>query len=128
MLVVLAVLALAIGMVASRRPGVSQGVQLQGRASQLAGTLRAARGQAIAGNRVVPVVVAPDGTRLMIGGVPDVSGSFPLRILRPDGVPMLGFLPDGSTTGGAIEVTAGEARLTVAVARRSGRVVVQHAP
>ena len=124
----LAVLALVFAMVALNRPGLNQGAQLHARASQLAEALRAARGQAIAGNRAVPVTVAPDGTRLQIAGMLSAPGAFALRVLRPDGGTTLAFLPDGSATGGAVEVSAGEARWIIDVARRSGRVQVQHAP
>ena len=133
-LVVLAVLGLATGLVLARGPARSAGLDARAAAVEVADMLRQARAQAIAGNRVVRVIVdssgrrvaAADGTMrgvsLSAGTVVNLAGA------TRDDLAAITFAPDGSSTGGQIDLTVSGRRARVAVSWLTGRVSVGDAP
>lgn len=124
MIVVLAVLGLTVGLVIAHGPLRSAGLDARSAASMLAGTLRAARSEAIADDR--PVGVAFDGPAGLVR-----VGTGPARPLgarlEPPGRPLV-FLPDGSSAGARIGVASGPVRKVVAVDWLTGRVAVSDGP
>lgn len=135
MLAVVAVLGLAVVLVTARGPARPRGIDLNASAAELAETLRAARAQAIAGNRAMQVLVdaethavqAANGTARRL---PDDLGIALFGLTGPVQAPRLviGFAPDGSSTGGAVELSTGARRIRVSAAWLSGRVSVADAP
>ncbi len=120
MLVVLAVLGLTAGLVLTRGPLRSAGLDARMAANQLAGVLRAARSQAIAVDR--PVAVTIDGA----AGTVQVGAGTPralAAVLVPPARPIV-FAPDGSAAGGRIGVASGPVRKQVAVDWLTGRVSI----
>ena len=124
MIVVLAILGLMVGLVLARGPLRSARLDARTAATLLAGTLRAARSQAIAEDR--PVSVAFDGPAGLVR-----VGTGPARplgaTLAAPARPLV-FLPDGSSAGMRIGIAAGTVRKTVAVDWLTGRVAVTDAP
>lgn len=138
MLVVLVVIGLAMGLVIARGPQRSATVELRGAAADVARTLRGARGQAIASDRSVLVAVDParhaigvDGgtarvlprqiSLVVAGGVTSVAKSGQ----RVGGIR---FAPDGSASGGTIELANPQQRIDVAVEWLTGRVSLRNVP
>ncbi len=134
MIVVLAVLGLVGGLVLARGPQRSAALEMRAAANAVAQTLRVARTQAIMSNRRVTVALDPRAATLRIGaGAP--------RSL-PAGVAMsvvttadlagaqagIAFLPDGSSSGGRVELAAGARRMQVGVEWLTGRVSVADGP
>ena len=92
-------------------------------ANQLAGTLRAARSEAIAADR--PVAVAINGA----AGTVQVGAAAPRAMgaaLSGPNQPIV-FLPDGSSRGAAVIVAAGTVRKRVSVDWLTGRVSIADA-
>lgn len=107
MIVVLAVLALVAGLIVLRGPQGSATLSMRAATSMVAGGLRVARSQAIARNRPVPLRFAADGAALQVGDGP--AQALPAGIRMVAGARTIVFRPDGSSSGGKIEL-AGEAR------------------
>lgn len=129
MIVVLAVLGLALALVASYGPPASGGLSLRGAASELAGGLREARAQAIAGGHPVGLTIdlAQHGWRVGQGPVTPLPEGIQVRVLTVVGeatgsVGRILFLPDGSSTGGRIELSGANRQMQVGVDWLSGRV------
>jgi general secretion pathway protein H len=130
--VVLAVLGLGLVLLAARGPPRSAALEVRAAAGELAQALRLARARAIARN-------APAGLTLDVARRSwRVDGS-PERVLPPafalsvraaatealgDRVGAIRFAPDGSSTGGWIEVSDGQRRVQVGVDWLSGRVTL----
>ena len=122
MLVVLVILGLVAGLVLTRGPMRSAGLSAERMAANLlAGTLRAARSEAIAQDR--PVLVAINGP----GGLVQIGTAAPKAligaVLAPPARPIV-FQPDGSSAGGQIGVAAGTVRKIVVVDWLTGRVSI----
>jgi len=127
MLVVLTILGLVGAVVLTRGPSHSAAVDMRSASTTVAGALRLARSRAIATNR-------PTLVRFDTGHATLQVGADPARIL-PAGIAMavvtaqeqgsaIRFLPDGSSTGGRVEL-AGEGRTArVGVDWLTGRVIV----
>lgn len=123
MIVVLAILGLALSLVLMRGPMRSPRLDAQAAARDLAGTLRVARGRAIAENRPVTVAFADNLYR--------IDGSSVRRV--PYDVMLTGngairFAPDGSSSGGVVMVQAAASRIAVLVDWLTGRVQTQQQP
>lgn len=127
MLVVLAILGLAAGMVVFHRAGIPPSLAAQAWAGEVATALRQARGAAIASNRTVQVTLVADGQQMLIAGRPGPTGRFPLHIRRDDGVQAISFQPDGGASAAQLEVDGGATRWIVDVDWRTGRVRVSRA-
>ena len=131
-LAVLAILGLMAGLVATRGPQRSAAVDLRAAAAQVAGALRLARTQAIAGNNPVAVLLDPAAHALRVGAaaprrLPSGLLVSVISITEP-GRPAITFAPDGSSTGGRVELAAGARRMQVGVDWLTGRVSVADAP
>jgi len=129
-LAVLTVLGLALILITARGPAHSPGVDQRAAAAGIADALRLARSQAIAANRPRQVlfdaetrlVLTPDGAARHI---PDGLSLTLRQRAGPDVARLaIGFAPDGGSTGGAVEIAAGAARLRVTAAWLSGRISI----
>ena len=128
MLVVMALLGLAMTLVLPRLGSGGPAVQVRGAARDLAAAARAAQLDALTRNRVVDLTVDAagvhrDGRRLRefpTGLRLDLPGS-EARSLA------LRFYPDGSSSGGAVDLALGPRRYTVAVDWLTGTARVQEA-
>ncbi len=138
MLVVLVILGLVGGLVLARGPSRSAGLDMRLAGNAVSGALRLARTEAIARNAPVSVVFDTAAGTLRVGARPPRS--------LPPGVAMavaaaagaagaagaangvsgtqaaIGFLPDGSSTGGRVELAAGGRRVRISVEWLTGRV------
>ena len=131
MLVVLAILGLVGAVVLARGPGRSGAVDMRAASSGVAGALRLARTRAIATNR--PALVRFDAARgrFQVGG--DAVRSLPAGIAM-DVVTAaaqgaeIRFLPDGSSTGGRVDLVGEGRAAQVAVDWLTGRVSVGSGP
>jgi general secretion pathway protein H len=120
MIVVLAILGLALGLVISRGPMHSARLDAEAAARELTAALRVARGRAIAQDRPVAVALAANSYL--------VDGSAAHRV--PADVTLAGnaairFDPDGSSSGGTVVVQGAASRVTIAVDWLTGRVAAQ---
>ena len=123
MLVVLAVLGLMVGLVVARGPMRSAGLDARMAANQLAGTLRAARSEAIARDHSVTVAIDSAAGTVRVGAAaPRAMGAALSGLARP-----LVFQPDGSSAGAAVTVAAGRIRKRVTVDWLTGRVSIADA-
>jgi general secretion pathway protein H len=123
MIVVLVILGLALDLVLMRGPTHSARLDAQAAARDLAGTLRMARGRAIAENR--PVTVAFAGNLYRIDG--SMARGMPYDVTLT-GNAAISFAPDGSSSGGAVTVQAATSRIAVLVNWLTGRVQTQQQP
>ena len=133
MLVVLVVLGLAVGLVIGHGPHRSRTLEARVAAGEVARTLREARGQAIAGNRMVLVAVDPARHAMAMDGgkvrLLPASVSLAMRgEAEGRGVGGIRFAPDGSASGGRIELSDQGLRIDIAVNWLTGRVEVRDAP
>ena len=127
MMVVLAILGLVAGLVLARGPGHSAALDMRTAAATVATALRGARTQAIAANTPVPVGFDTAGSRLRVAGAAwrTLPRGIALAVTVAAGQGLtITFLPDGSSSGGRVEL-AGEGRAAqVGVDWLTGRVSV----
>ncbi len=128
MVIVLAVLGLLLGLVLTRGPMRSQRLEMDAAVRDIAGALRLARSTAIAENH--PVTLNVDGVRGSIqidnGQVRTLPNALSLRAVSESGgaVPGIRFAPDGSSSGGRIEVFAPGRQMQIRVNWLTGRVKI----
>lgn len=135
-LVVLAILGLALGIVAGRGPLRSANLDARGAADQVARALRLARSQAIAGNHDVAFTldVARKAFQVGEGAWQPLPSTLDLGIVEAtsrQNDPARGrivFAPDGGATGGRVRIATGPRAVAVAVDWLSGRVTVANDP
>jgi general secretion pathway protein H len=135
MIVVLVMLGLVVGVVLTRGPMRSRTLELRAAASELAAGLRIARAQAIKLDRPVTFLIDLARHSYSIDGAR--ARALPLRmalsIIAVSGDTLgrrlggITFEPDGSATGGRIEIADGDRRLQVGVDWLTGRVSVADA-
>jgi general secretion pathway protein H len=124
MLVVIIVLALMIGIVLAAKPAESPAASLESAVDRVAGTLRLARGEAIASDRQVLVKFDPVAQTVQVGtgpaarlaaGATMAAGPAyqPLRVI---------FAPDGTASGGPIVLAAGDLRREIDINWMTGEV------
>lgn len=131
-LVVLAVLALGLGLLAVRGPPRSSALEIRGAAGELAQALRLVRAQAIARNQPMGLTLdlARRSWRIDTGPERVLPPSFAVSIRAADGETLgsrlgsIRFGPDGSSTGGWIEISDGRRRMQIGVDWLSGRVTL----
>ncbi len=128
--IVLAVLGLIAGLIVYRGPPRSPLLDLRAAGGDVARILRLARSQAIMSNR--PVVVVFDMSRREFA----VGGSAPRALPAALGLSVIGgaaagarqvsirFAPDGSSSGGHIDLAEGERREQIGVDWLTGRVQI----
>ena len=129
-LAVLAVFALGLGLLALRGPARSERLTLQATADSLADGLRSARTLAIASNRAASVVI--DGALRQWSGpggvIHVIAPGIDVTLNRLGGAPMpsliIAFAPDGSSSGGSVNLAAGPRRAQISASWLSGRVRV----
>jgi general secretion pathway protein H len=117
MVVVLAVLGLVLGILGMQRPMRSARLELEGAARALTGALQLARSRAIAENRSVALTV-DHVSYAWDGGAPH---PLPERIVARDSA-TIAFAANGSSSGGAIALQAGDRVAMVTVEWLTGRV------
>ena len=121
MTIVLVILALVAGLVLTRAPQRGGAVDLRSASSLIAGSLRVARSRAIASNRTVPVRFDPARDTLQVGG--EVQRRLPPGIRIAAG-PTILFRPDGSSSGGTVELAGHSRGARIGVNWLTGRVAV----
>jgi general secretion pathway protein H len=120
MIVVLAVLALVLGLVITHGPVRSQRLELDGAARHVTGALRLARSRAIAEERTVVFALDAGGYRLDRDAPTTWSGN-----VSPRGDRLVVFTPDGGSSGARIVLDDGERAVAIGVDWLTGRVVVR---
>ncbi len=140
MIVVLAVLGMVGGLVLTRGPPRSAALEMRAAANAVAQSLRVARTRAIMSNQRVMVALDPRARTLRIGvgaprGLPAdiamaVITTADLASAQPGagGPAGIAFLPDGSSSGGRVELQAGTQHMQVGVDWLTGRVSVANGP
>ena len=135
MIIVIVVLGLALGMVVARGPMNSPRMEENAAVQRVAGALREARAAAIATDRPVGVAIDLTGHRVQVGARAPVALPPELRIAVVtvagetvgDRLAAIDFAPDGSSTGGRIELSAGQRRVSIGVDWLTGRVRIANA-
>jgi general secretion pathway protein H len=120
MIVVITVMGLISGLVLTRRPWHSAGLDLDATQRALTATLRLARSQAIVQDRNVTVMT--DAAGFTLDGAPRRPLP-PGEILTPG---LMVFTPDGEASGGTIVLASAGARIAVNVNWLTGRVTARN--
>jgi general secretion pathway protein H len=136
LIVVFAILGMALAMLISRTQGPSAGITLRAAANELAAGLRDTRAQAIVANR--PTELRLDLPRrtwqAANGPVHALPAAASVSLLTLAGQIQDGerggirFEPDGSSSGGRIELAQGNSRIDVGIDWLTGRISVGNAP
>lgn len=126
MLVVLVILGLALSIVAGFAPTGRGTLDLASGTDQLASALRLARSRAIARQQPVLFTVTADGRGYVLDGV--AKGLPPTVVAAMEGVPVIRFAPDGSSSGGAVRLATGNRMRQLRVEWLTGRVSVAAVP
>jgi len=132
MIVVVAIMGLVLAMVAARGPLGLHTLTARSAANELASGFRQARARAIADNRPVAVSIDLAGHRWRIGTdkPTELPRDLQIAVLTVAGQSAGGtaadirFLPDGSSTGGRVELKDGRRRMRIGVDWLNGRVSV----
>jgi general secretion pathway protein H len=134
-LVTLAILGVAMGLIIGRGPMNSRGLQTRAAAGAIAQSLRAARAQAIATDHDVSVAFDPEHHIFAADATPPVKLAkdlaieiLPPALTGPGRVRVIRFSPDGSATGGQVLLGEGHKRLGISVEWLTGKVTVADAP
>lgn len=126
MIVVLAVFGLMLGLVVSRGPVRSARLEMDAAARDIAGGLRLARALAISENRPVAfnIDVAHGSVRTEDGPARVLPAALAIRVSAERGgaVPAIRFAPDGSSSGGRIELIGHGRTIQIGVDWLTGRV------
>ena len=132
LIVTLTILGLALALIVGYKPPWSSGLGLRGTAAELASGLRLARSEAILRNQAIAFEIDLAGHRYRVGqgAVRQLPAQLKLALLTVTGEQhyaaqgAIRFNPDGSSTGGRIEVADGARSIAVGVDWLSGRVCV----
>jgi general secretion pathway protein H len=119
-IVVLAILGVAAGIVVGFLPKRSGGLEVATAANQVAGILRMARGRAIAESRTIRIAAAADGHGVLVDGID--RRIMATAVLSMAGPPEIRFAADGSASGGGILVRVDNRLRGVRVDWLTGRV------
>ena len=131
LLVVLAILAGVLYLVVPRLSASGGSAALRASAADLASELRVVRSAAIAADDAEALIVDPKRNRFAAQGAerfhpvpPDVRMTVLTAEseLLPDGTPSIRFFPDGSSTGGGVELAGKGLTVIVAVDWLTGQV------
>ena len=149
MIVVLAVLGLVAGLVLARGPQRSAGLEMRAATNAVAQAMRVARTRAIMSNGRVLVVFDLRAGTLRVGAAPprrlpagigmSVVSTTELSAVSTAGLAGaaaaeggaqagIAFLPDGSSSGGRVELAGAAGRTQVGVDWLTGRVSVANGP
>lgn len=130
----LAVLGMVAGLVLARGPPRSAALEMRAAANAVAQTMRVARTRAIVSNQRVVVAFDPAAATLRIGtgtprGLPAGIGMSVVTTADMAGRQAgIVFMPDGSSSGGRVELADGERRTQIGVDWLTGRVSVADGP
>jgi len=134
LLLVLLLLGLAYGVAAPMIGAGSTGLDVQAASRQIAAGLRKARGTAVGTRGEATLTLDVEGRRFAVSGDPK-DYALPKRLefalftaqseVVRDGSAGIRFFPDGSSTGGRVTVSAGEAKREVDVDWITGRVTIR---
>ena len=132
MIVVVAIMGLVLAMVATRGPLGLHTLTARSAANALASGFRQARARAIADNRQVVLSIDLAGHRWRVGAdkPTELPHDLAIAVLTVAGQSAGGtaadirFLPDGSSTGGRVELQDGRRRMRIGVDWLNGRVSV----
>jgi general secretion pathway protein H len=127
MIVVLVILGLVSGLVMTRGPSRSATLDMRVATAALAAVLRSGRSEAIASNRAVSVRFDASTATLRIGsGTPhSLPAGFGFSVITAgDQGAAIRFFPDGSSTGGRVELVGAGRTAQVGVDWLTGRVSV----
>ncbi len=135
MLLVLSLIAIAVTLAAMAMNGGMEGMRLRNAAREIAGQLRYTRAQAIASGQPQRFALdvdahrwqAPDGKQ---GEIPEAlrirfTGARQAQARTEEGAIL--FFPDGASTGGRVQLEAGDAAWRVDVAWLTGEVKLSRA-
>lgn len=120
MTVVLVILGLVASLVLTRAPTRGGTTDLQAGTALVVGTLRVARSRAIAANAPVPVRFDAAGAALQLGA--DPIRRLPPGIRIAAAAPAILFRPDGSSSGGTVDLAGRASAARIAVSWLTGRV------
>jgi general secretion pathway protein H len=133
--VVVAIMGLLIGVVVFHGPPRSAGLQTRAAAGALVQTFRTARAAAIATGQNVNVAIDPQRRQFAADGgqvryfARDVKVAvLPPALKGPGDVRLIRFSPDGSASGGGVELGIGTRKLLISVEWLTGQVSVANAP
>jgi len=130
---VLAIMGLMLGLVTIRGPMRSPAMQTRAAADEVAQGLRSARVRAIALNRPVTFSLDVEAHSFRVDGAPSQPLPAMLQLAalsvagkarQPRGTSDISFAPDGSSSGGRIELAGHGTRLLVGIDWLTGRVSV----
>ena len=117
LMVVLAIVALALGLVLQFGPSRASGLSFDVAVHQVTGALRVAHARAIAHGR--PTSVTFSASRFQLeGDAPIVLGSD----IALSGDPIIHFLPDGGSSGGHVTLRTEHRQATIGVDWLTGRL------
>jgi general secretion pathway protein H len=135
MIVVLVILGLMAGLVVSRGPSRNAGLDLRAAAADITQTLRGARARAISTDRTVVFRVNPMAHAFTIDAAPPrrLPATIGLSVVALSGdverdrTADISFAPDGSSSGGRIDLVSGARHVQIDIAWLTGRVTVADA-
>jgi general secretion pathway protein H len=125
-LVVLVILGLAMSIVAGFVSRGHPGLDLATGTDEVASGLRLARARAIARQAPVLFAAGPGGHGYVLDGI--LHALPPAMLVRLAGAPAIRFAPDGSSSGGILQLSEGSAARVVRVDWLTGRVTVTGRP
>jgi len=134
MIVVVAVLAMVGGLVLARGPQRSAALEMRAASSAVAQALRVARTRAIMSNQRVMVAFDPRAATLRVGAAaarslpPGIAMSVTTTADLAGVQAGIAFLPDGSSSGGRVELARGAQHSQIGVDWLTGRVSVASGP
>jgi general secretion pathway protein H len=136
MIEVLVVIGLVLGLFIQRGPMRSPALEVRAAANEVAEGLRLARSRAIFTNRPVAFTLDVAAHRFSVDGTAPrtLPASLAVSMTTVAGATIgnrigaIGFEPDGSSTGGRIELMGGGRKLQVGVDWLTGRVSMAAAP
>ena len=136
LIVVLVIMGLMLALILTHGPMRSPTLQIRAAAAEVAQELRAARARAIALNRPVSFLLDPIGHEYRVDNAAPqfLPSELQLAMLtvagkssQTRGIGAISFAPDGSSSGGRIELARDGLRLLVGVDWLTGRVSVADA-
>ena len=130
-LIVMAIMGLVLAIFVGRGPAAHPVLDLRTAAANVAEQLRVARSRAIASDQPCAFVLdlAAHSFRVAGGPAQKLPTELALKVTTVAGAVArrsaeIGFAPDGSSTGGRIELAAGDRKATVDVNWLTGRVSI----
>jgi general secretion pathway protein H len=116
MIVVIVIMGMVAGLVLTKQPFRSHGLNTSATVRALTNAFRLARSRAIAQDRDVTVVTAPGGFAV------DGGAAWALPADEALSASQIVFTPDGGSTGATIMLSAGQRRIVMNVNWLTGRV------